>query len=68
VTRVARKFVSFDEAEAADRAYYRSLTPAERIQIMLDLVYPEGSDAVNARLERVFQIVELEHVETRSQK
>jgi hypothetical protein len=59
VRPAARRFASFEEADAADRAYYRSLTPAERIQIMLELVFPEGSDAVNTRLERVFRIVKL---------
>ena len=56
---VACKFASFEEAEAADRAYYRSLTPAERISIMLDMIYPEGSDAASAGFERVYRIVKL---------
>jgi len=59
VRAVARKFASFEEADEADHAYYRSLMPAQRIQIMLELVFPEGSDAVNTRLERVFRIVKL---------
>jgi hypothetical protein len=46
---VARKFATFEEAEAADREYYRSLTPAERLAIMIDLIYPEGGDAASAR-------------------
>jgi hypothetical protein len=28
---------SFDEADRADKAYYRSLTPQERLQILLEL-------------------------------
>lgn len=55
--KIARKFATFEEADAADRAYYRSLTPAERIEIMLDLIYPEGGDEASARLERVYRIV-----------
>jgi hypothetical protein len=55
----ARKFSTFEEAEAADRDYYRSLTPAERLAIMIDLIYPEGGDAASARLERVYRIVKL---------
>ena len=51
-----RKFATFEEAEAADRAYYRSLTPAERLSIMMD---PEGGDAASARFERVYRIVKL---------
>ena len=34
--RVVRKFASFEEADAAGSDYYRSLTPQERIAIMLD--------------------------------
>ena len=56
---VARKFATFEEAEQADREYYRSLTPAERIAIMIDLIYPEGGDAASARFERVYRIVKL---------
>jgi hypothetical protein len=40
VDRVIRKFTTFEEAEAADRDYYRSLTPSERLAIMIDLIYP----------------------------
>jgi hypothetical protein len=57
--RVAKRFASFEEAEEADRAYYRSLTPAERPSIMLDLIYPEGGDAAAAGFARVYRIVKL---------
>ena len=56
---VVRKFATFEEADAADRAYYQSLTPAERLSIMIDLIYPEGSDAASAGFERVYRIVKL---------
>jgi hypothetical protein len=59
VDRVIRKFTTFEEAEAADRNFYRSLTPAERLAIMIDLIYPEGGDADSTRLERVYRIVKL---------
>jgi methylmalonyl-CoA mutase N-terminal domain/subunit len=59
VEQVVRKFTTFDEAEEADRAYYRALTAAERLSIMLDLIYPEGGDAAATRFERVYRIVEL---------
>ena len=55
--KVVRKFASFEEAEKADREYYRSLTPAERLAIMIDMIYPEGSDAASAGFERVYRIV-----------
>ena len=57
--QVIRKFATFEEADEADRAYYRALTPAERLSIMIDLIYPEGGDAAAARLERVYRIVKL---------
>jgi hypothetical protein len=34
---VIRKFATFEEADAAEREYYRGLTPAERLSIMIDL-------------------------------
>jgi hypothetical protein len=64
VEPVALKFASFDEADAADRAYYRQLRPEERLAIMLDLIFPEtngpeGSNAASERLERVYRITQL---------
>jgi methylmalonyl-CoA mutase N-terminal domain/subunit len=59
VEQVIRKFATFEEAEEADRAYYRALTPAERLSIMIDLIYPEGGDAAATRFERVYRIVKL---------
>jgi hypothetical protein len=50
---VTRKFATFEEADEADR----SLTPAERLAIMMDLIYPEGGDAASAGFERVYRIV-----------
>jgi hypothetical protein len=57
--RVVHKFATFEEADAADRDYYRSLTSAERLAIMMDLIYPEGGDAASTRFERVYRIVKL---------
>jgi hypothetical protein len=34
VDRVVKKFTSFEEAEEADRQYYLSLTPEERLDIL----------------------------------
>jgi hypothetical protein len=53
------KFSTFEDAEAADASYYRALTPAERLSIMIDLIYPEGGDAASTRFERVYRIVKL---------
>jgi hypothetical protein len=48
VEQVIRKFATFEEAEEADREYYCSLTPAERLSMMIDLIYPEDGDADSA--------------------
>ena len=60
VEPVVRQFDSYAEAEAADRAYYRSLTPEQRLEILFDLVarYRE-EHGCSERLERVYRIVEL---------
>ena len=53
----AKVFRSFEEAEQADRDFYRSLTPEQRIEILLQLIAQHGP---RARLERVFRISKLE--------
>ncbi len=58
--RVVRVFQSHEEAEAADRAYYRSLTPQQRLEILLELIArARPQDESAERLERVYRIVEL---------
>ena len=60
--RTVRIFKDFDEANEADLAYYRSLSPKERLDILLDLVRRENEDAhheTEQRLERICRIVEL---------
>lgn len=57
--RIVRKFATFEEAEEADQAYYRALTPSERLSIMIDMIYPEDGDAAATRFERVYRIVKL---------
>lgn len=54
--KVARWFNSHEEAEKAEREYYFSLTPQQRIDILLELMrryygHPK-------RLERVARIIE----------
>ena len=51
-------FRSFAEAERADREYYRSLTPSERIQILLMLRKQHyGSDEIANKFQRVCRII-----------
>jgi len=57
---VFRVFSSFEEADAADRAYWHSRTPEERLlalELMRQSAY--GYDPATARLQRVFEITEL---------
>ncbi len=54
-------FSSFEEAEAADRAYWHSRTPEERllaVELMRQSAY--GYDPATARLQRVLEIAQLE--------
>jgi len=59
--RVVRKFRSHAEAEAADREYYRNLTPKQRVDILLDLMNlaRDPANEAHQRLARVYRIVPL---------
>ena len=57
--RVARKFESFQDAEAANDAYLASLTPEARLEILLELILPENPDeAIIERSARVYPLSE----------
>jgi hypothetical protein len=58
---VVAKFRSFREAEAATRAYYRRLSPAERLEILFQLraTAHKESDATSGRLAPVYRIAQL---------
>jgi len=58
---VLRVFSSFREAEQADWALYASMSPQERLDVLLDLVarQRESMGEAAARLERVYRVVEL---------
>lgn len=53
-------FSSFEEAEAADREYERSLSPTQRIQILLSLRehYSPYDDELTKGFKRVCRIIE----------
>lgn len=57
--KVVRKFKSHAEQEAADREFYRSLTPQERVDLMLRIIHEANRDAP-PRLERVCRIIKRE--------
>jgi hypothetical protein len=59
--RTLQLFKSFDEAERADDEYYASLSPAERIEILLSLIsaHREARGEASSRLERVYRVTDL---------
>lgn len=57
--RVIRVFNSLEEAEKADRVLYQSLSPSQRLEILLTLVdrhQPNTSDEAGTGLKRVYQV------------
>jgi hypothetical protein len=61
MNRVAQVFSSFDAADQADDEYYASLTPEERLEILLELIerYRSSLGEAAERFERVYRVVEL---------
>jgi len=58
--RVARIFRSFDESEQANKRYYLSLSPEQRMEILMDLINRGRHDEAEQRFERVYRIVKLQ--------
>jgi hypothetical protein len=58
---VVAKFRTFSEADAATLAYYRQLSPAERMEILFQLraMAHKESDALSGRLAPVYRIAQL---------
>jgi hypothetical protein len=58
--RVVKKFGAFEEQQKADRAYYRSLTPQQRLDILLEMIetYRDGLDEAERGLTRVCRVSE----------
>lgn len=54
--KVVKKFTSFEEAEEADRQYYRALTPEQRLDILGELIYKANGETF-PRLERVYRVI-----------
>jgi hypothetical protein len=59
--RAVRRFRSFEEAEAADDAYYASLTPQARVELLLDLIraHQEATGEAAQGLARVCRVTQL---------
>jgi hypothetical protein len=56
--RVVARFRSHEEADRANRLYYRRLTPAERLRILLEII-AEADNAPEQGFARVYRIVKL---------
>jgi hypothetical protein len=54
-----RVFSGFDAAERADDEYYASLTPQQRLDILLDMIaaYRESTGEASEGFERVYRVV-----------
>lgn len=54
-----RVFHSFEEADKADKEYYRSLTPAQRIEKLLVLrdQFRPYSDELTEGFKRVYRVI-----------
>ncbi len=62
IEEVVRIFDSFAESDEADKACYHSLTPQERLDILLELncrCWDKADAETGPRLARVYRIVEL---------
>jgi hypothetical protein len=60
VEKVARKFRSFAEADKADREFYQSLLPEQRLEMLCDLIASAYPHEIKQRLERVCRIIKLQ--------
>jgi hypothetical protein len=60
VEKQVRVFSSFREADEADVARDKALTPEERVNITIELRNQRHPDAANQRLARVYRVTKLE--------
>lgn len=57
--KVVRIFHSFKESEEADKKFYLSLTPTQRMEILFELIARGKRDGTSERFERVYRIIKL---------
>jgi hypothetical protein len=60
VEKVARKFHSFAEADKADREFYQSLSPEQRLEMLCDLIAASHPNEIKQRLERICRVIKLQ--------
>ena len=56
--KVVRKYKTHEDAERADREFYRSLTPRQRVEMALQII--DDFYGTEHRLERVCRVTKLE--------
>lgn len=56
-----QKFSSFEAADRAEDEYYKSLSPNERVEILLTIIaqHKSQADGSSDRFERVFRVAAL---------
>ena len=57
--KIAQKFRSHRDSEAAERDYYRSLTPQQRLDLLLDLIAQTQPDETEQGFARVYRVAKL---------
>ena len=65
VKRTIQVFKSFADAEKADKAYYRSLTPNQRLEMLLELIdqnAPRTPDGSREEFKQVIRVVKRTHL------
>ncbi len=64
VDRRAFSVVSLDEQDEDEKRYWRSKTPHERLEAVgMTRQFLYGYDPATTRLQRVFEVTDLEHLE-----
>jgi hypothetical protein len=59
--REVRVFSSFADADEADDEAYAALSPAERVDVLLELIaaHREGAGEATSRFERIYRVTDL---------
>ncbi len=58
--KIVRVFHGFPSSEEADRQYYLSLSPEQRLDLLLELVQQGQPDETEQGFERVYRITQLQ--------
>ena len=58
--KVVHTFHSFAESEEANKQYHLSLSPKQRMEILMELIARGQTNETKQRFERVYRIVKLQ--------